>query len=83
MQYVIFFGAIIAIIIIAKILSWPLKIIFKLLINIGLGIAAIALINIFGTSIGLYIPFNMITAVVAGFLGLPGVVILIIFSYLL
>ena len=81
MEYVIFAGAIIAIILIAKILSWPLKIIFKLVINIALGVLLIALVNTFGAGIGLFIPFNYITALVAGILGFPGVVILVIFSF--
>ena len=83
MQYLIFFGCIIAVVIIAKILSWPFKIIFKLIINIILGGLFIIVINTFGAGIGLNIPFNTITALTAGILGIPGVILLIILQYIL
>lgn len=83
MQYLIFFGCIIAVVIIAKILSWPFKIIFKLLINIILGGLLLMVVNIFGAGFGLHIPFNTITALISGILGLPGVILLIILQYIL
>lgn len=82
MEYVIFIGVVIAVIVIAKLLSWPLKIISKLLLNIVIGIIMLAIINTFGEGIGLYIPFNMVTAVIAGLFGIPGVVLLIILNYI-
>jgi len=83
MQYLIFFGCIIAVVIIAKILSWPFKIIFKLIINIILGALLIILVNTFGAGFGLHIPFNTITALISGILGIPGVILLIILQYLM
>lgn len=83
MQYLIFIGCIIAVIIIAKILSWPFKIIFKLLINIFLGGLLLLIVNIFGAGFGLHIPFNTITALTSGVLGIPGVILLIILQYIL
>lgn len=82
MQYVIFCLCVIAIIIIAKIFSWPLKKILKLLFNIAFGIILILLTNILGESIGLHIPFNIVTAIIAGILGVPGVICLIILHYI-
>jgi inhibitor of the pro-sigma K processing machinery len=83
MQYLIFFGCIIAVVIIAKILSWPFKIIFKLLINIILGGILLVVVNILGAGFGLHIPFNAITALTSGILGIPGVILLIILQYVL
>ncbi|MCX8074943.1 MAG: pro-sigmaK processing inhibitor BofA family protein [Clostridia bacterium] len=83
MQYILFVGIIIAIIIIAKLLSWPFKLIFKLVANILIGLVLILLVNIFGSPIGLHIPFNTITALVAGILGIPGVILLVIFNYII
>lgn len=82
MQYVIFCLCVIAMIIIAKIFSWPLKKILKLLVNIAFGIILILLTNILGESIGLHIPFNIVTAIIAGILGVPGVICLIILHYI-
>ena len=82
MQYVIFVLAIIALIVIAKILSWPLKKILKLLINVAIGILMIIVVNIFGESINLHIPFNIVTALISGTLGIPGVICLIVLHYI-
>lgn len=83
MEYLIFFGCILAVIIIAKILSWPFKVLFKLIINLVLGALLLVLVNIFGAGFGLHIPFNAVTALVSGIFGLPGVILLIILQYIL
>ena len=82
MQYIILIFIVIAMIIVGRLLAWPLKKILKLLLNIGLGLVMILLVNVFGASIGLNIPFNIVTALVAGILGLPGVIVLIILQYI-
>lgn len=82
MQYLVLVLSVIAMIIIAKIFSWPLKKILKLIINIALGLVMILLVNVFGENIGLHIPFNIITALIAGTLGIPGVIALIIINYI-
>lgn len=82
MQYIVFSLCVIALIILAKIFFFPLKKILKLILNILFGIILIIITNIFGEKIGLHIPFNIVTAVVAGLLGAPGVVSLIILNYI-
>jgi len=56
----------------------PFKVVLKLLGNALLGAAALAICNVFGAFIGLYIPLNPITAIIAGYLGVPGVLLLIL-----
>lgn len=82
MQYIIFILCIIAVIIIAKIFSWPLKKIIKLVINIIVGLIMILLVNVFGDEIDLHIPFNIVTALISGILGVPGVICLIVLHYI-
>lgn len=82
MQYVIFCFCIIAVIIVSKIFSWPLKRILKLLLNIIFGLFLILITNIFGEKIGLHIPFNIVTAIISGILGIPGVISLIVLNYI-
>ena len=82
MQYVILTLCVIAVTIIAKIFSWPLKKILKLIFNILFGLGLLLITNIFGENIGLHIPFNIVTAVISGLLGTPGVVCLIALNYL-
>lgn len=82
MQYFVLFLTIIAVIIVAKFLSWPVRTIFKLLLNIIIGLVLILVVNTFGVGIGLHIPFNIITALISGLLGIPGVICLIILHYI-
>ncbi len=76
------------IIIVAAIVLLLAKFIFKvntkrlieLIVNILLGIVVIWLINTFGSSLGISIPLNFITALVVGVLGIPGVIILVLLN---
>lgn len=80
MAYLGFIGAIIALIIIVKILAWPLKFIVKLLINVAIGILLLFIFNMFGMSwLGIIIPINIITALVVGLLGIPGFIGVLLF----
>lgn len=56
------------------------KRLIELIINILLGIVVLWLINKFGGSLGISIPINIITAIVVGVLGLPGVIILVLLN---
>lgn len=80
-EYVVLIFAAIAVVIVAKLLAWPIKKIIKLIINVVLGIIMIYLVNTFGANIGITIPFNIVTALIAGILGVPGVILLIIIGF--
>ena len=72
-------GAIVLIFLLGKILLWPLKLVLKLVVSslvggillLGLNLAA----GLFGL---LLIPVNLLTALVTGILGIPGVVLLLL-----
>ena len=80
-EYIVLIFAAIAVLIVAKLLAWPIKKIIKLAINVGLGIIMIYLVNTFGSTIGITIPFNIITALIAGIFGVPGVILLIFIGF--
>lgn len=82
MQYLVFALTVIAVLVIVKLLSWPFRKIIKLVINIALGLAMIWIVNAFGAEFGIAIPFNWVTALVSGLLGLPGVICLIILNFI-
>lgn len=82
MQYLVFALTVIAVLVIVKLLSWPFRKIIKLVINISLGLVMIWLVNTFGVGLGIAIPFNVITALVSGLLGVPGVICLIILNFI-
>lgn len=62
---------------IIKLLKWPLKV----LINGILGIILLYISNIVGSYIGFVLPINAISALIAGFLGIPGIIFLILFQF--
>lgn len=66
-----------------KALLLPLKMILKLVLNGVLGGVAIILINLAGSLIHFSIPLNIVSALVAGILGLPGIILLVILQFLL
>ena len=61
---------------ICKLLSVPLKIIWKLLVNAVIGAVVLLIFNFFGGIVGFTIPISPVSALVAGILGIPGVIIL-------
>lgn len=67
---------------IIKLLKKPIKWAFKLLIHAGLGFLTLVVLNFFGSIIGLNIEITWVSAIIAGVLGLPGVILLIIIKYI-
>lgn len=65
---------------IGRIFLMPLKLVLRLIYNGLIGGAMLWVLNFFGAYFGFSIAINVITALVAGFLGLPGVIILILFK---
>ncbi|MCR6516033.1 MAG: pro-sigmaK processing inhibitor BofA family protein [Clostridium sp.] len=59
-----------------KLLKWPIK----LLINGIAGVIALYIVNLLGASFGISIGINIFTALIAGILGLPGIIALILFQ---
>lgn len=69
-------------VLILKILTKPIRWIFKLLINAAFGFVLLFLVNFFGDPVGIYINVNFISSLVAGFLGVPGVILLVVLQFL-
>lgn len=61
----------------------PLKVVLKLVVNALIGGAMLVLINFLGGAIHLQVPLNFVNALVAGFLGIPGVVLIVALNWLL
>ena len=54
----------------------PLKMVFRLCLNIAFGGAAVYVINLAGGILGIKIGLYLFTSAVAGFMGIPGVLLL-------
>ena len=77
--YIIFVGLLV--LAIAKfVLNIKVRKLFGLIANILLGIVVLWLVNTFGGPVGIYVPINIITILVVGLGGLPGVILLIVLS---
>lgn len=74
--------AVIGICLIAKLLSAPIKIVFKLFANAIIGAIALIIINYIGSFFAFHIDLNFISALIAGALGVPGIIILFILELL-
>lgn len=68
----------VAIYVLIRILAAPVKKIFKLLINAVCGFALLFLANFVGGFFNFAIPVNLLTCIVAGAFGIPGVIFLVV-----
>ncbi len=71
--------ALLVLFIVLKLLSLPMRIIIKFIINAIVGGIVILILNLFGLGLEL----TWITAAIVGFLGVPGVIIVAIMQFLL
>ena len=74
----IIYGAVglIALYLILKLLKLP----FKILINGILGVVLLYIANLIGANFGITVGINVVTALIAGILGISGVIALFIFQ---
>ncbi|MBQ7692729.1 MAG: pro-sigmaK processing inhibitor BofA family protein [Oscillospiraceae bacterium] len=71
-------GVAVAVWVLIKILAAPVKFIFKWLINGVVGFALLFLANFVGGFFDFSIPVNLVTCLVAGGFGIPGVIFLVV-----
>ena len=72
-------GAILLIFLLGKIFLWPIKLVLKLVVSSIIGGILILVLNLAAGLFGLLlIPLNLLTALVVGVLGIPGVILLLI-----
>ncbi|ADI00845.1 MAG TPA: pro-sigmaK processing inhibitor BofA [Syntrophothermus lipocalidus] len=77
-----FFLAVI-LLILAQVLLQPIKLVWKLLLNSAIGLAMLMAFNYFGGYFDFSIPVNIITVLIAGFLGIPGLILLACFKLII
>ena len=70
---------ILLILLLGRLLVIPLKIVLNLVYNGLVGGLVLWLVNLFGSIFGLALPITVWTALLVGFLGLPGVGLLILY----
>lgn len=63
-------------------LLMPMKIVMKFVYNALIGGLVLLILNYVGGMFQFHIAFNVITALITGFLGIPGIILLIILKFL-
>lgn len=66
-----------------RLLVLPIRWFWKVFVNSACGFLCLWLLNSISGFTGLYFPINSITAIIAGFLGLPGIGLLAILQSIL
>lgn len=83
MEKIVLYVAIgIAVLIVMRIFTLPVKWIFKLLLNTVLGFVGLFLVNWLGSYIGISLGINVVNAVVVGTFGIPGLILLLLLRWL-
>ncbi len=76
-------AVVVALYVLVRILASPIRKIFKLLINAVCGFALLFAANFIGGFFDFQIPVNILTCVIAGAFGIPGVIFLVVAVYFL
>lgn len=66
-----------------RMLLGPIKLVLKLIYNAVVGGLMLVLLNFIGNYVGLHIALNPLNALIVGFLGIPGVLLLIALNSIL
>jgi inhibitor of the pro-sigma K processing machinery len=61
-----------------RVLTGPMKIAVRLMLNAVLGAISLLLINLVGSLFNYHIALNPVTAFIAGILGIPGIFLLVV-----
>lgn len=87
MPYVSIFIAIVLLLLVVYVTSQiflkPIKLLWKLLINSVMGLLLLVVVNYIGSFFAFVLPINLITVLISGFLGIPGILMLICFQLLI
>lgn len=75
-------AGILAIYFIGKMFLMPVRFIWKFIYNGIIGGIMLWVVNLIGANFGFTIGINVISVLIAGFLGIPGVILLIVFKWM-
>jgi len=75
-NYVSILLALLLLMLLLKLLVLPIRWFWKLFVNSACGFVCLWLLNSISGFTGLLFPINSVTALIAGFLGLPGILLL-------
>lgn len=65
-----------------RIVAAPIKKLLKLVLNAVLGFVLLWLVNFFGDFVGIRIEINWVTILISAVLGVPGIVLMVVYQIL-
>ncbi len=71
-------AAVVGVILLIKLLSAPIRKIFKFLINALIGFLMLVVLNFFGSAFGVTLELSLINILVTAILGFPGLILLVL-----
>lgn len=74
---------VIAAVLVFKLFSLPIRLLFRILISTAAGFVLLVVFNYIGLRFGLALGINIVNALVIGVLGLPGLIVLIFVKQIL
>jgi len=80
---VMFALGLMAVMLLVKLFCRSLKVFWKLALNALAGALTLLLLNIVGSAFGLTIPIDAVSSLIVGALGVPGVVLLVVWHFIL
>lgn len=69
--------------IITQIVMRPIKLLWKIILNSTIGLALLLGFNYLGNFYDFNLPINIVTVLITGFMGVPGILLLVCFQLLL
>ncbi|WP_461207428.1 pro-sigmaK processing inhibitor BofA family protein [Clostridium sp. DL1XJH146] len=81
--FIYFLIGIILLYLLGKFLAIPLKILWKLIVNGILGGVLLLIFNFFGSYFGMVLGINIVTCLIAGFFGIPGIIFMVVFKFII
>jgi len=81
-QYLVYFLLIAAVILMLRIFTLPIRLLFRILWNAVIGLVLLIIFNALGGFIGITIGVNFLTCLTAGILGIPGIILLLLIRWL-
>lgn len=67
---------------VVRLILGPLKVLTHILINSGIALVLLIVINLVGSYLGFHLPINPVSVIGVGILGIPGLVLLSFLTFL-
>lgn len=66
-----------------QVIYYPVKLTTKILLNVLIGAIVLIIINLLGSFFEYSLPINHLTVLTIGFLGIPGIILLVILKFII